>query len=264
MIEGVDTAYPHASYPPWAKVVCGYAGGHTPHQWTPTEVAAVRDSGRHWWAIWTSLNSSGTLTAALGAADAKAMAARLPVYGYSKNDPVLYDVEPAIFDRDPAGARAAITAWKAGMHAAGYPKAYVYTVARQGGDWIANWTNVKPRSIPAGKIGVQYGGDQGGFDYNVFADSLISPIGDPPVTPAEITAIAAAVWNHQVDSQDGKQQHSAAYWLENPNEKLTAIAASINPAKLAAALAPLLAAAGPVTEAALEQALRTVLGSLDN
>jgi len=197
MIDGVDTAYAHDSYPAWAKVVCGYAGGHTPHQWTAAEVAAVRRSGRHWWAIWTSLNASGTLTTALGKQDALGMIARLPTYAYPKTDPVFYDIEPAIFDRDPAGARAAISAWKANMHAAGYTKAYAYTVERQGGDWIANPDNGKPTSIPAGKVGVQYVLDRGGYDYNVFSDSLLIkiPIGDPPMTPAERKAVVDDIVN---------------------------------------------------------------------
>ena len=49
--------------------------------------------------------------------------------------------------------------WLRGMHAAGYPKAYVYTVKRQDGHWIADWTNVVQASIPAGKVGVQYAGN---------------------------------------------------------------------------------------------------------
>lgn len=178
MIDAVDTSLAHETYPSWATVVCGYAGGHTYHVWSRAEVDAVRKSGRQWWAIWTALNKTGTLSASLGRQDAINMANRLPYYGYDNNYPVFYDIEPSIFDRDPAGAKAAIAAWKNAMYNAGYPKAYVYTVARQGGDWVAAWTNVRPSSIPAGKIGVQYGGDKGGFDYNVFANS-ISPTSIP-------------------------------------------------------------------------------------
>jgi hypothetical protein len=173
MIVGVDTAFPHDVYPSWAKVVCGYAGGHTQHIWTADEVAKVRESGRLWWAIWTALNKIGTLNATLGHQDAAAMIKRLPYYSYSKNEPVFYDIEPSIYDRDPAGARACISAWKQDMHTAGYSMAFVYTVKRQGGDWIADWTNTRPTSIPTGKIGVQYGGNLAGFDYDVFADELI-------------------------------------------------------------------------------------------
>jgi len=190
MIDAVDTAFPHDTYPSWAKVVCGYAGGHTAHIWTADEVAKVRESGRKWWAIWTALNKTGTLTAALGHSDAIEMIARLPYYGYSKNDPVFYDIEPAIYDRDPTGAKACITAWKQVMHTGGYMKAFVYTVKRQGGNWIAEWTNTKPSSIPTGKIGVQYGGDQGGFDYDVFADSIGG--NDEMLTPEELKLLQGA------------------------------------------------------------------------
>jgi hypothetical protein len=190
MIAGVDCAFPHDEYPSWAKVVCGYAGGHTAHIWTASEVAKVRESGRLWWAIWTALNKSGTLNATLGHQDAAAMINRLPYYSYSKNDPVFYDVEPAIYDRDPAGARACISAWKQDMHTAGYGKAFVYTVKRQNGDWIAEWTNIRPSSIPTGKIGIQYGGDLGGFDYDVFADELIGET--MSLTPDELKLLQGA------------------------------------------------------------------------
>jgi hypothetical protein len=194
MIDAVDTALAHETYPSWAKVVCGYAGGHTYHVWTLSEVEAVRKSGRQWWAIWTALNKTGTLNATLGRQDALNMMARLPYYGYTKNFPVFYDIEPAIFDRDPVGARAAIAAWKLYMHNAGYLKAYVYTVARQGGDWVAAWTNVRPSSIPSGKIGVQYGGDKGGFDYNVFAESI-----SPTSTPEDDVS-AQEVWDFGIEN----------------------------------------------------------------
>lgn len=192
MLTGVDTAYAHDTYPD-VDLVLGYAGGHTAHTWTVDEVTHVRELGKKWLAIWTGVNLAPlTLSAALGAQDAAGMAAKLPAYSYAKTDPVFYDVEPGVYDRDPDGARAAIAAWKAGMHAAGYSKAYVYTVERQGGDWIANWTNKIPDAIPAGKIGVQYGGDQGGFDFNVFDDSLL---GDD-VTPEQQAAIIKAVNDH--------------------------------------------------------------------
>lgn len=182
MIDAVDCATPHAGlYPPWAEVVLGYAGGHTLHQWTPEEVNECRAEGFKWLPIWTARNRSDAppLNATAGHADALGMIARLPVYNHMKTDWVFYDVEPGIFDRDPTGARAAIAAWKADMHAAGYPNAFVYTVERQGGDWIAPPPdNVRPKSIPSGKVGVQYGGN-GTFDYDVFVDSIL---GDDPMT----------------------------------------------------------------------------------
>lgn len=52
--------------------------------------------------------------------------------------------------------------------------------------------------------------------------------------------------------------------LVSPGTRLAALQAASNPAAFAAALAPLLNASGPVTEATLEQALRAVLGSVDN
>ena len=183
MIRGVDCAFPQPSYPSWATIVCGYAGGHTQHQWTAAEVQAVRSSGRVWLAIWTARNAKGQppLIGADGVTDAEAMAKQLPTYGYSHTLPVFYDIEPGIYDLNPTGAQAAIAQWKTGMHAAGYPNAYVYTIRRQDGDWIADWTNTVPAFIPPGKVGVQYGGDAS-FDYNVFIDTLL---GDPVTAPKD-------------------------------------------------------------------------------
>jgi len=148
-----------------------------------------------WFAIWTARNQKGEppLTAIDGVQDSVAMAARLPYYQYDKTLPVFYDIEPGIYDLDPAGAEAAIGAWKAGMHRVGYPYAYVYTIKRQGGDWIADWTNEIPASIPPGKVGVQYGGDQGSFDYDVFIDELLTgdPAPIPPPPPSEDSEMKA-------------------------------------------------------------------------
>ena len=252
MIDGVDTAYPHDSYPAWAKVVCGYAGGHTPHQWTAAEVQAVRRSGRHWWAIWTSLNASGTLTTALGNQDALGMIARLPSYFYPKTDPVFYDVEPSIFDRDPAGARAAISAWKANMHAAGYTKAYVYTVERQGGDWIANPDNGKPTSIPAGKIGVQYVLDRGGYDYNVFADSLIGEVRDD-MSAADVAAINKHADDIRKANQDDLRR--LAQWLSGAGN------AVFNPTTLVGITSPGVRLIGLIAQEAAQTALIKALAA---
>lgn len=179
MINAVDCAEPHPGmYPPWASVVCGYVGGHTLHAWSLAEVNAVRQTGRKWWGIWTARNhepGNPPLTAQDGITDAAGMLARLPALNYTdKLQPLFYDIEPGIFDLDPIGARAAITAFKTGISKAGWLHVYSYTVKRQGGDWIADPTGVKPTSIPPGVIGVQYGGDVS-FDYDVFSDSLLVP-----------------------------------------------------------------------------------------
>lgn len=206
MIRGVDCAYPQPTYPSWAQVVCGYAGGHTAHQWAPAEVAAVRESGRVWLAIWTARNAKGQppLIGQDGATDAANMAAQLPAYGYNHTLPVFYDIEPGIYDLNPTGAQAAIAQWKTGMHTAGYPNAYVYTIKRQDGDWIADWTNIEPATIPAGKVGVQYGGDAL-FDYNVFTDNLLlgDDMGWSTWTPQEQEACVDAVWSEPVTYPDG-------------------------------------------------------------
>jgi hypothetical protein len=171
MIDAVDCAVPHpGEYP--THLVCGYVGGHTYHVWTNSEIAEVAQEGRVFLAIWTALNKVGVLSGTLGAQDAVGMVQRLTALNYPKHYPVFYDVEPGIYDRDPAGAGAAINAWKIGMEAAGWIHAFDYTVMRQGGDWVADWTNIRPLSIPKGKIGIQWGGN-GSFDFDVFADNIL-------------------------------------------------------------------------------------------
>ena len=264
MIQGVDCAYPQPSYPSWARVVCGYAGGHTVHQWTLAEVAAVHASGRVWFAIWTARNAKGQppLTAADGTQDAAAMAARLSYYQYDKNLPVFYDIEPGIFDLDPNGAKAAIGAWKAGMQRAGWVNAYAYTIARQGGDWIADWTNVIPASIPAGKIGVQYGGDQGSFDYDVFADSLLGEdvALDPndPIVQKLLTAVAgydpanpdaaslAALQHNLLEVRDGA---TGFYGLANAKADIAALKTALTALQQQVAKSPTLSGTLNVTGA---------------
>jgi len=59
-------------------------------------------------------------------------------------------------------------------------------------------------------------------------------------------------------------QHLREMIINSHTQQMAAIAAVGDPAKLAAKLVPLLAAAGPVTQSELEAALRTVLGSVDN
>jgi len=71
---------------------------------------------------------------------------------------------------------------------------------------------------------------------------------ETPVTPAEIEAVAAKVWGHIIESQDGKQSHSAAYWVENPNEDLAALSRQVT--ALTAVVARLgTGAGGAVTKA---------------
>lgn len=183
LINAVDCAVPHPGiYPGWASVVCGYVGGHTEHAWILDEVNFVRNTGRKWWGIWTARNhepGNPPLTAQDGITDSTEMLAALPAINYTdKLQPIFYDIEPTIYDLDPNGAMAAVHAFKAGMVRAGWLHVYYYTVARQGGDWIAAPTGIKPNSIPSGKVGVQYGGDAN-FDYDVFLDSLIIPPGPP-------------------------------------------------------------------------------------
>lgn len=180
MIDGVDCSTPHdGAYPSWAQVVLGYEGGKTPYIWSTTDVQNVRDTGRVWVAIRTAPNASDapTLTAQQGHLDGANMLAHLPDYGYDKTLAIMYDIEPNIFDRDPVGARACIDAWKQTMRGGGYTQPYSYTVERQGGDWIANPTGIRPSSIPPGKIGVQYGQSNEKpnpfFDFNVFDPAIL-------------------------------------------------------------------------------------------
>lgn len=177
-----DSAYPYdyRQAPAGTVAQLGYVGrsGYTPHVWTRAEADAARAAGLRWWPIVTGI-SIGPTSALDGHLNAQTMIAQAPLYGVKKTDPVFCDLEPDSLHADPAGARAMAATFRNEMHAAGYPRAYIYSTNADFIDWEANWTNVRPAILPAGRIGLQYGG-MIDFDLSVFDPVLLSPQPSPP------------------------------------------------------------------------------------
>lgn len=161
--------------------VAGYAGGDTPHAWSPAEIQAVIASNREWWPIWTAPSTGQVLSAAGGAGAAFAMKTRLNILRISTDTPVLLDIENGTWNASPAGARAYLDAWKSGMRSWGFrnPFGYLPWVAQF--DWVANWTNKSPSVLPPNVIGWQYASDgQLGkpFDLSIFDLDKLTNGGD--------------------------------------------------------------------------------------
>ncbi|HET6909071.1 MAG TPA: hypothetical protein VFH54_07020 [Mycobacteriales bacterium] len=189
-----DAAYPfdYSKLPAGVGAVAGYVGGDTPHVWTPAEIAAVKATGRQWWGIWTAPSTGEVLTSRQGSNDGADMASALNRIGYPKTLPVFYDIEQGTWNASPAGARAAISAWKTALHAAGWASAYAYVPLAAGFDWIADWTGRAPETLPTGVIGQQWAGNQDGdtYDLSSFTDTLFGD--DMALTAAEASELANA------------------------------------------------------------------------
>lgn len=184
LINAVDAAFPQLNaIPGIAKVVLGYAGapGHTPHIWTVTEVNAVRSTGRAWWPIWVP--AQGVMSASSGEQAAVALLDALPRYAVDADTPCFLDVEQSSWQASAAGALAAVGEFKAAMRLAGHSRAYGYLPRAAGFDWIANWTNTEPSSLPSGVIGHQYMSTRA-WDYSVFDASLLGAATTAPTSPA--------------------------------------------------------------------------------
>jgi hypothetical protein len=142
------------------------------------EANAARSHGFVWWPIVVGI-SRGATDARDGHINASTMIQQAPAYGVRKSDPVFCDLEPDALHADYGGALAMANAFRADMHAAGYGRAYVYSTASPLTDWLADWTNIRPSSLPAGKVGVQYGGGLV-YDLSVFDPALLPAPPDPP------------------------------------------------------------------------------------
>lgn len=193
-----DAAYPfdYALLPGNVDAVAGYVGGDTPHVWSAAEIAAVRATGRWFWAIWTAPSRGQAITAAQGGIDGAGTVSALAARGYPKTDPVFYDVEYADWTADPAGARAGITAFKNTLTAAGYPHTFAYVPYSAGFDWVAYWDNIAPSVLPAGWVGQQYGGNavSGHADLSIFDTERLGM--DVTISQASLQAIGAQVTQH--------------------------------------------------------------------
>jgi hypothetical protein len=196
-----DCAYPLSfdngdPYPKEMVAVGGYLGGDTPHVWTDLEIAQVRHSNRLFWPIWTAPNSRTqrvVLTGAIGAADGRAMAAALQARSIPQSTPVFYDVEHSTYENDPAGAKAALSAFKREVYAAGWPNVFAYAPKDFNRDWVAWWTNVRPTALPVDWVGQQFGGKPG-VDFSIFDLEKLGVVEmQVDLTDSAIEAVRAAV-----------------------------------------------------------------------
>lgn len=184
LVDAADAAWPppYEDLPAAVSVVLGYVGesGCTPHIWSTREVTACRAAGYTWAPI--VVPPQRALTGPDGEHAAATMAAALPQYGHRAGWPVFLDIERGSFDADPAGAAAAVRAWRAGMAAAGWPDAYVYWPGKGPFTWRPDWTGRRPKRLPRGVSGVQYAGnaDHGTVDLSVFAANVFPTLSPSP------------------------------------------------------------------------------------
>jgi hypothetical protein len=207
LVLAADMSTPLADYgvlPAGCAVVCGYVGGWTPRDWTRADVAALERTGRAWWPIWTAPNPNVRLDATQGRHDGNLMVAGMRALGVLDGRPAFYDIEQSTYAASPAGARAAWRAWQDVLHGAGVRHAYPYLPLAAGYGWQANWTHVRPDTLPAGVIGVQYTGSAADrpYDLSVFDRTLL---GD--------TMQAADVWDVLFTSPTNGKAYKASSYL---------------------------------------------------
>jgi hypothetical protein len=227
-----DAAYPfdYTRLPTGVHAIAGYVGGDTPHVWSQAEVDAVLATGREWWPIWTAPSRGQAIDAAQGGRDGAGMINALRNYRLVNDPPQFYDVEFSTWQANPAGARAAITAWKNTLHAAGYPHTYAYVPLDAGFDWVAYWTNVQVPSLPAGWVGQQYAGNAlgGACDLSVFDLDLVGAGG---LSMADMTTIQAALDNikQTLVQVIGEPTHPNTDSIRNVNLKVDRVLAAVPP-----------------------------------
>ncbi len=237
LIRVADGAYPHPPYtflPEDVKVWAGYLGGHTPHSWTLAEITGARRLVGAWWGIWTSPDRRA-IDARDGVADAAGTVARLVELDYPRTDPVFYDVEYTAYFASPSGARAAISAWKRGLAAAGYRNTFAYVPLAAGFDWLAHWTGIRPTSLPAGVVGIQYDHAlfNDAYDISVFDTALLGlrEGADMALTSAD----AQTLFDAEVTNPDGGVRQPFAQRLTETETAAKAAASGV--ARLSAAQA---------------------------
>lgn len=172
LVLAADAAYPFnlRLLPLSCNVVIGYLGerSFTPHVWKPNEIAAVRNSGREWWGVWTPpqdmISAAGAALAASGAINAAQLA------GMRKTDPIFLDVERGTYDAHRSSVAPFVGLFKQQMRAHGYVNAFGYVPAVANFDWCAHWTGIRPTALPAAWVGQQYanGVAAGAYDLSVF------------------------------------------------------------------------------------------------
>lgn len=195
---------------------------------------------------------------------------------YPPDWPVFLDVERHVWDTNQAGARGAVSTWQAFMTNRGWPHAYPYAPIGSGVNWLPEWTNTRPPSVPTGSIGVQFTGNAHGgeYDLSLFSQALWDAGSNPaPEVPAmfdadEIKYLDAmkasingnidSVWHALFNGQapGGPYLYNVAaiqHKVDAVQETLDkTITGGIDPATLAAQLAPaLMAQLGPEVVKAL-------------
>lgn len=177
-----DAAYPfdYGLLPPACRVVLGYVGGvnMTPHIWSVDEVAACRRAGRLWYPIYTV--PMRRLNAFDGTQAAANMLPALGRHGIGPSEPKFLDIEYSAYAADPAGALACADAWKFGLQSAGHGNGHAYLPLAAGRDWVAHWTHVRPSTLPAGVVGIQYDNAlaNDAYDLSVFDPRIFPHLGD--------------------------------------------------------------------------------------
>jgi len=176
LINVVDAATPpdYARLPRSVKVVLGYVGqyGCTPHVWSTDE--ARRRMGA-WAPIWVP--PQRRMTAETGKRAAQAALHAVAQYDYPHGGPVFFDIERHGYDADPAGARAALSAFRALLAQDGRWRGIGYGPVESGARWVAKWVTVRPDSLPAGWAGQQWhGATHGGVDLSVFRPAVFHAI----------------------------------------------------------------------------------------
>lgn len=176
-----DAAYPfdYGLLPPAVRVVLGYVGGDgmTPHIWTVDEQAACRRAGKLWYPIYTV--PMRALTALDGYKAALAMLPRLAVHGIAPDEPKFLDIEYSAYAADPAGALACVQAWRSRLAQGGHRNGWPYLPLAAGQGWLAHWTHVRPSSLPAGVVGIQYDNAlaNDAYDLSVFDPRIFPNLG---------------------------------------------------------------------------------------
>lgn len=184
LVLAADAAYPFnlRLLPLGCNVVIGYIGerAYTPHVWKLNEIAAVRNSGREWWGVWTppqdQITAAGAALAASGAINAAQLA------GMKKTDPIFLDVERGTFDKFRTSVAPFVGLWKRTLNAHGYVNAFGYVPADANFDWVAHWTGIRPTVLPVAWVGQQYANAvaAGAYDLSVFDPVKLGIVSTPP------------------------------------------------------------------------------------
>lgn len=192
LILTVDCAYPfdYSRAPKGTRVVLGYVGQlhETPHIWTAVEITAARRAIGAWAPIWT-VPPTG-LNAQVGMQSGNGMRAALEAMNYPKAAPVFLDVEHRTWAESPTRAIEGVDAWELTMAQGGWHNAHAYLPAAAKRGWAADWTGVRPTSLPTYLVGQQYAGGQDGdrYDLSVFRASIFDALlTKGTVTPVSLT-----------------------------------------------------------------------------